>query len=159
MGLASRSRKWWKGYWLPWCFFYLHIKLGVEYLTHFPVSQVWSVLMRTIYHVAVCRGTHHLPPAVFWSWFIQTIKRPWRSRASCKGDSLYALVQSLCEHFLFDAANGFPPLLILCIFSKQRMLRFYAICLTKWFCTICLKLWLFDFDCESLAIKVILWWT
>jgi hypothetical protein len=59
-------------------------------------------------------------------------------------------------YFLFDAANGFPPLLILCIFSKQRMLRFYAMCLTKWFCTICLKLKLFYFDCESLAIKVIL---
>ncbi|KAH8518897.1 hypothetical protein H0E87_000666 [Populus deltoides] len=45
-----------------WMFFYME---GYSFIVQIGFNdeyKVWSVLMRTIYHVAVCRGTHHLPP-------------------------------------------------------------------------------------------------
>lgn len=134
VGLASRSRKWWKGYLSTALISILPShKSYVKSILFSSVSQVWSVSKHMIYHVPVCRAIHYLPPAVFWYWSIQ-IKRPWGSRASCEGDSLYVV------NFLFHSANGFLLLLILSIISKQKMLRFYV---SKWFSTI---YFFFNFD-------------
>ena len=55
-------------------------------------------------------------------------------------------------NFFFDSANGFRLLLILSIISKQKTLRFYAICLSKWFSTV---YFFFSFDLLFWIMKVL----